>query len=53
MYNPLDWVKIYFKTSSDYTLRVKRDSRYGGNKTYPSYDEVEEEYKTGKLHLRI
>ena len=52
MYNPLlDWAKnLLFKTSSDYTLRVKRDSRYGGNKTYPSYDEVEEEYKTGKLH---
>lgn len=49
-YNPiLDWSKnLIFVIRKE--LEVKRAEKFGGDKTYKSYKELEEEYKTEVLH---
>lgn len=49
-YNPiLDWVKylIFYAAGS---LDIKRDSKWGGNITYTSYENLEKDYAEKKLH---
>lgn len=51
-YNPvIDWCKnLLYKTRKDFALNVRRDPRYGGDKTYTTVAELEEEYRSGNLH---
>ncbi len=49
-FNPiLDWVKhlIFY---SQATLTIKRDEKWGEDKTYSSYEDLEKDYAQGNLH---
>lgn len=49
--NPLlNWVKtLVFWGEEDGKLEIKRDEKFGGNKSYSRYSEVEEDYGNGGL----
>lgn len=49
--NPiLDWTKwlIFYEEGS--SLEIKRDEKFGGDKTYNSYEELKNDYESKKLH---
>jgi len=49
-YNPvLTWAKLLI-FNEDKLLEVKRPEKYGGDKTYESYDQLEEDFVNGSLH---
>ncbi len=50
-FNPiLDWVKhLILRTQGD-ALQIQRDSKFGGNVTYNSYQDLEKDYAEKKLH---
>jgi len=49
-FNPvLNWVKsLIFPIKKD--LKIKREKKFGGNKLYESYEELERDFASGKLH---
>ncbi len=49
-FNPvLDWVKsLVFPIENK--LEIKREKKFGGNKEYRSYSEIEKDFINGKLH---
>ena len=49
-FNPiLDWTKnIIFNVKNK--LEIKRDAKFGGNKSYKNYSDVEKDFAEGKLH---
>lgn len=50
-YNPiLDWTKYLIFHDEGRTLEVKRDSKWGGNLTYSSYEQLEKDYAEKRLH---
>jgi tyrosyl-tRNA synthetase len=49
-FNPiLDWAKSFIFPIK-YKLQLKRDEKFGGNKLYNSYNELEKDFANGKLH---
>jgi len=50
-FNPvLDWIKSIVFMNKEARLNVDRPEKYGGNKGYSSYAEVETDFMEGKLH---
>ncbi len=50
-FNPiLDWSKYLIFYNEDSSLEIKRDEKFGGNVTYSSYEELEQDYADKKLH---
>lgn len=50
-FNPiLDWVKHLILASQGPTLQIQRDPKYGGDKTYTSYEQLEKDYAEKNLH---
>lgn len=51
-YNPvLDWTRyIIFAIGENQELGIKRPDKFGGDKTYKSYEEIEKDFKEGSLH---
>ena len=50
-FNPiLDWAKSIIFREEKSSLEVKRPEKFGGNKTYKSYKELEKDYSVSKLH---
>lgn len=49
-YNPiLDWVKNLIFSQGE-TLEIKRDEKFGEDKTYSSYEQLENDYQSKALH---
>ena len=50
-FNPLiDWAKYIIFISDKSKLEVKRPAKFGGNKTYKSFNELEKDFMEKKLH---
>jgi tyrosyl-tRNA synthetase len=50
-FNPLiDWARYIVFVSDKVKLEVKRLDKFGGNKTYSSFEELTEDFKNKKLH---
>lgn len=50
-FNPiLDWVKYLIFRDDKCKLEIKRDNKFGGNKTYTSYNSLEKDFAEKKLH---
>ncbi|MBI2629926.1 tyrosine--tRNA ligase [Candidatus Pacearchaeota archaeon] len=50
-FNPLiDWAKYLVFINNKSKLEVKRPEKFGGNKTYNSFEELSEDFKNKKLH---
>lgn len=50
-FNPvLDWIRSIIFMNKDAQLKVERPEKYGGNKVYSSYADVESDFMGGKLH---
>jgi tyrosyl-tRNA synthetase len=50
-FNPvIDWVKYLIFGCGGETLEVKRPEKFGGDKTYGSYEDVESDFASGSLH---
>lgn len=50
-FNPiLDWAKSLIFTEKYSKLEIKRPEKFGGNKTYSSYSDLEKDFASGKLH---
>ncbi len=51
-FNPvLDWVKyLIFRGDADNYLNVERPEKFGGNKRYDSYEDLESDFSKGSLH---
>lgn len=50
-FNPiLDWVKYIIFRNEDAKLEIKRPEKFGGNKIYESYLELEKDFAQGNLH---
>lgn len=50
-FNPLmDWAKYIVFINNKSKLEVKRDKKFGGNKTYSSYDSLTADFADKKLH---
>lgn len=50
-FNPLlDWAKYIVFINDSSTLEIKRPEKFGGNKTYKSYSELESDFGEKKLH---
>lgn len=50
-FNPiLDWCKYLIFYTGEESLAVKRDSKWGGDLVYNSYEELERDYAGKKLH---
>ncbi len=52
-FNPiLDWIKhlVFRDNTKQQAFVIKRDSNYGGDITYTTYDKLEQDFKEGKLH---
>ncbi len=50
-FNPLiDWAKYVIFVNDKAKLTVKRPEKFGGNKTYDSFEKLSEDYKHKKLH---
>jgi tyrosyl-tRNA synthetase len=50
-FNPiLDWTKYLIFRDSKCKLEIKRDKKFGGNKTYTSYTSLEKDFAEKKLH---
>jgi tyrosyl-tRNA synthetase len=50
-FNPiLDWVKYLIFRDEKCKLEIKRDKKFGGNKTYTSYSSLEKDFAEKKLH---
>jgi len=51
-YNPiLDWCKyIVFGIGKNPKLDIRRPEKFGGNKSYSSYEELEKDFAEKKLH---
>ena len=50
-FNPLmDWAKHLVFINKKSNLEVKRSEKFGGNKTYESYEELTKDFKDKKLH---
>jgi tyrosyl-tRNA synthetase len=50
-FNPLlDWAKYLVFINNESKLEIKRPEKFGGNKTYSTYLELESDFKEKKLH---
>jgi len=50
-FNPLlDWAKYMVFLNKKSTLEVKRPDKFGGNKTYYSFEELAKDFENKKLH---
>lgn len=50
-FNPLlDWAKYLVFINNESKLEVKRPEKFGGNKTYSSYSNLESDFREKKLH---
>lgn len=50
-FNPLlDWAKYIVFINKESFLDIKRPEKFGGNKTYTSYSELEKDFAEKKLH---
>ncbi len=50
-FNPvLDWVKYLVFREPGTVFEIKRPEKYGGDKMYASYSDVEDDFKNGALH---
>ncbi|MEK6846705.1 MAG: tyrosine--tRNA ligase, partial [Nanoarchaeota archaeon] len=50
-FNPvLDWCKYLVFRSEKSKLEIKRSERFGGNKIYKNYKELEKDFAEGNLH---
>ena len=50
-FNPiLDWTKSIILRDDISELTIKRSEKFGGNKTYKRYNELEKDFAQGKLH---
>jgi tyrosyl-tRNA synthetase len=50
-FNPiLDWVKYLIFRDEKSKLEIKRPEKFGGNKTYNTYDSLEKDFAEKKLH---
>ncbi|RJP46035.1 MAG: tyrosine--tRNA ligase [Armatimonadetes bacterium] len=50
-FNPiLDWIKYLILQTPDSKLTIKREEKFGGDVTYDSYEELEQDYVGKKLH---
>ncbi len=50
-FNPLlDWAKYLVFINDKSFLEIKRPEKFGGNKTYSSYEELEKDFAEKKLH---
>lgn len=50
-FNPiLDWAKYLIFYNSGSELEIKRPEKFGGDKTYISYEDLEQDYAEKKLH---
>jgi tyrosyl-tRNA synthetase len=50
-FNPvLDWTKYLVFRDDKSKLEIKRDKKFGGNKTYTSYSSLEKDFAEKKLH---
>lgn len=50
-FNPLmDWAKYLVFINDKSKLEIKRPEKFGGNKTYKSYEELEKDFAEKKLH---
>lgn len=50
-FNPLmDWAKYLVFINDKSTLEIKRPEKFGGNKTYKTFDELANDFKDKKLH---
>lgn len=50
-FNPLlDWAKYLVFINDKSTLEVKRPEKFGGNKTYKTFEELTDDFQNKKLH---
>ena len=50
-FNPLiDWAKYIIFVSDKSKLEIKRPEKFGGNRIYESFKELEKDFIEGKLH---
>ncbi len=50
-FNPLiDWAKYLVFINGEATLEIKRPEKFGGNKTYISFEELKKDFVEKKLH---
>jgi len=50
-FNPiLDWARKLIFSREDAKLEIKRPEKFGGNVTYTSYEDLENDFKERKLH---
>lgn len=50
-FNPvLDWAKYLIFREKKSNLKINRDKKFGGNKRYNSYSELEKDFTEGNLH---
>jgi tyrosyl-tRNA synthetase len=50
-FNPLlDWAKYLVFTNNESLLEIKRPDKFGGNKSYTSYEHLERDFAEKKLH---
>lgn len=50
-FNPiLDWAKSLIFVENSSKLEIKRIDKFGGNKIYSSYSDLEKDFANGKLH---
>ncbi len=49
--NPiLNWTRLLIFSRAESGLEIKRDEKFGGNKKYESYSDLEVDFKEGNLH---
>lgn len=49
--NPiLNWARLLIFSRVEASLEIKRDERFGGNKAYKNYADLEADFKKGDLH---
>ncbi len=49
--NPvLNWAKLLIFNQKNALLGIKRENQFGGNKEYNSYNNLEDDFKSGSLH---
>ena len=50
-FNPvLDWARYLIFRDENSILEIKRPEKFGGNKTYKSYKDLEKDFAEGKIH---
>lgn len=49
--NPiLNWAKLLIFSDLDASMEIKREEKFGGNKVYKNYQDLENDFKAGGLH---